>query len=93
MTMALTCIKHTVKENLLLLRDFIRTLKNKIYKHMTATSKNVNIDQLNEIVDKYNNTLYRTIKTKPAYVKLGTYIDCGVENNDKDPKFKVSDQI
>ena len=35
---------------------FIRTLKNKIYKHMTASSKNVFFDVLDDIVDKYNNT-------------------------------------
>ena len=35
---------------------FIRTLKNKIYKHMTAISKNVFFDVLDDIVDKYNNT-------------------------------------
>ena len=35
---------------------FIRTLKNKIYKQMTAISKNVYFDVLNDIVDKYNNT-------------------------------------
>ena len=33
---------------------FIRTLKNKIYKHMTAVSKNVYIDKLNDIVNEYN---------------------------------------
>ena len=32
----------------------IRTLKNKIYKHMTAVSKNVYIDKLDEIVEKCN---------------------------------------
>ena len=32
---------------------FIRALKNKIYKHMTAISKNVYFDVLNEIVDEY----------------------------------------
>ena len=37
---------------------FIRTLKNKIYKHMTAISKNVYFDVLNDIVDKYNNTYH-----------------------------------
>ena len=31
---------------------FIRTLKNKIYKHMTVTSKNVYFDVLNDIVDE-----------------------------------------
>ena len=35
---------------------FIRTLKNKIYKHMTTVSKNVCFDVLNDIVDEYNNT-------------------------------------
>ena len=34
---------------------FIRTLKNKIYKHMTAISKNVYVDGLDDIVNKYNN--------------------------------------
>ena len=34
---------------------FIRTLKNKIFKHMTAISKNVYFDVLVDIVDKYNN--------------------------------------
>ena len=35
---------------------FIRTLKNKIYKHMTAISKNVYSDVLNDIVDECDNT-------------------------------------
>ena len=41
---------------------FIRTLKNNIFKHMTVISKNVYFDVLDDIVDKYNNTVYRTIK-------------------------------
>ena len=32
---------------------FIRTLKNKILKHMTAVSKNVYFDVLDDIVNKY----------------------------------------
>ena len=35
---------------------FIRTLKNKIYKYMTSISKNVYIDKLDDIVNKYSNT-------------------------------------
>ena len=35
---------------------FIKTLKNKIYKYMTAVSKNVCIDKLDDIMNKYNNT-------------------------------------
>ena len=40
---------------------FIRTLKNKIFKHVTAISKNVYFDVLDEIVNKYNNIVHRTI--------------------------------
>ena len=33
---------------------FIRTLKNNIYKHMRAVSRNANFDVLDDIVGKYN---------------------------------------
>ena len=49
---------------------FIRTLKNKIFRHVTAISKNVYFDVLDDIVNKYNNTVYRTIKMKPIDVTL-----------------------
>ena len=45
-------------------KRFIRTLKNKIFKHMTAVSKNVYSDVLDDILDKYNNTIHRSIKMK-----------------------------
>ena len=48
---------------------FIRTLKNKLYKHMTATGNNVYYDVLDDIVNKYNNTKHNTIKIKPKDVK------------------------
>ena len=35
---------------------------------MTAVSKNVYFDVLNDIVDEYNNTYHRTIKMKPIDV-------------------------
>ena len=41
---------------------FVRTLKNQIFKHMTAVSNNVYFDVLENIVDKYNNTVHRTMK-------------------------------
>ena len=72
---------------------FIKTLKNKIYKYMTAISKNVYIDKLDDIVNEYNNTYHRTIKMKPVDVKDNTYIDFKKEVNDKDPKFKVGDHV
>ena len=43
---------------------FITTLKNKIYIYMTSISKNVNIDKLDDIVNKYNNTYHSTIRMK-----------------------------
>ena len=72
---------------------FIRTLKSKIYKHMTSISKNVHIDKLDDIVDKYNNTYHTTIKMKPINVKDNTYINTAKEINNKDPKFKVGDRV
>ena len=72
---------------------FIRTLKNKVYKHMTSISKNVYIDKLDVIVNEYNNTNHRTIKIKPTDFKDNTYINIGKEVNDNDPKFKVGDHV
>ena len=42
---------------------FIRTLKNKIYKYISLISKNMYIDKLDNIVNKYNNT-YQILKFK-----------------------------
>ena len=41
---------------------FIRTLKNKIFKHVIAVSKNVYFGVLDDTVSKYNKTFDRTIK-------------------------------
>ena len=72
---------------------FIRTLKNKVYKHMTSISKNVYIDKLDDIVNEYNNTYHRTIKMKPIDVKDNTYINTYKEVNDKDPNYTVGDRV
>ena len=71
---------------------FIRTLNNKIYKYMTSISKNVYIDKL-DLDDKYSNTYCRTIKFKPADVKLNAYINSSKKTNNQDPKFKVVDFV
>ena len=60
---------------------FIRTIKNKIYKHLTS------------IVNEYNNIKHRTTKMKPIDVKDNIYIDFGKEVNDNDPKFKAGDHV
>ena len=56
---------------------------------MTSVSKNVYIDKLDDIVNKYNNTYHSTIKVKPIDVKSNTYIDSSKETNDNNPKFKI----
>ena len=68
---------------------FIETLKNKIFKHMIAISKNVYFDVLDDIVSKYNNTVHRTIKMKP----VDFYAEYNEDSNKKDPKFKVGDHV
>ena len=69
---------------------FIRTLKSKLYKHMTAVGKNVYYNVLDDVVNKYNNTKHSTIKMKPIDVRDNNnkrvYID---EHNEKRSTFKV----
>ena len=60
---------------------------------MAAISKNVCFDVLDDIVNKYNNSVNRTIKMKPIDVKDDAYVDSIKEVNDKVPKFKVGDCI
>ena len=67
-------LKYAVSER------FIRTLKNKINKHLTSISKTVYIDKLHDSVNKYNTTFHRTIKMKSIDVKLSIYIDFNKEN-------------
>ena len=73
-----------MKENLLL-------LKNKIFEHMTAISKNVYFAVLDTIVDKYNNTAHRTIKMKPVDVTSESYAEYNEGSNETRPK--VGDRV
>ena len=53
-------------------------------------TSNTYIDKLDDIVNKYNNTSHRTIKEKPANIKLPSmYFDLSKQNNKDIPKFKV----
>ena len=72
---------------------FIRTLTDKLYKHMTATGKKVYYDVLDDVINKYNNTKHSTIKMKPIDIgdnNKRVYID---EHNEKDSTFKVGDRV
>ena len=72
---------------------FVRTLKNKIFKHMTAISKNIYFDVLDDIVNKNNNTIHRIVKIKPIDDTDYSYAKYNEDFNKKDPKFKVGDLV
>ena len=74
-------------------KRFIRTLKNKLYKYMTTTGKNVYYDVLDDVVNEYNNIKHNTIKMKPKDVgddNKRMYID---EHNEKSARYNVGDRV
>ena len=72
---------------------YIRTSKSKILKNMTADSKNIYFDVLDDIVNKYSNTLHRTIKMKAIDVTSDSYAEYNEDSNLTKPKFKVGDHV
>ena len=48
---------------------------------------------LDDIVNKYNNTVHRTIKMKPIDVMDDSYFEYNGNFNKNDPKFKVGDHV
>ena len=60
---------------------------------MISRSKNVYIDKLDDIVNKYNNTYHKTVKMKTVDVNPSIYIDFNKGNNKEGPKFKVGDNV
>ena len=60
---------------------------------MTAISKNVYFDVLDDIANKYNNTVHRTIKMKPIDVTGNSYAEYNEDFNKEDAKFKVDDPV
>ena len=72
---------------------FIKTLKNKIYKHMTYIGENVYYNVLDGIVKNYNNTIHNSIKVKPKDVKNNSLTEYIEEFNKRDPKCKIGDYV
>ena len=60
---------------------------------MISRSKNMYIDKLDDIVNKYNNTYHKTVKMKTVDVNPSIYIDFNKGNNKEGPKFKVGDNV
>ena len=60
---------------------------------MSSISKKLYIDELLDMVKKYNNTFHITIKMNPVDIKEKTYINFNKGNNYKDLKCKVVDYV
>ena len=93
---------------MLLLRELLEQFLNNIFKHMTAISKSIYFDVLDDIFNKYNNTVQRTIKMKPIEVTGNFYIQSNknafnkdsmkfhsikLHSNKQNSKFKVGDNV
>ena len=71
---------------------FIKTLKSKIYKEMTANDSKYYLSYLNKLVDQYNNTYHNSIGKEPINVDY-SHLTENIETNTKAPKFKVNDRV
>ena len=60
---------------------------------MTVISKNVHFNVLDDVVNKYNYTVHRTIKMKTIDVTSDSYAEYNEDSNEKNPKFKVGDRV
>ena len=60
---------------------------------MTEVSKGEYINKLDEVFNKCSNLYCRTITIISADVKLGTFIEYGVEHNEKYPILKAGDCV
>ena len=60
---------------------------------MKAIQQNIYFDMLVDIVNKYDNTVHRTIKMKPIEVTDDYYAEYDERPNKKNPKFKVGDKV
>ena len=72
---------------------FIRMLKNKIFKHMTAISKSVYLNVLDDIVNKYKNADHKTIKIKPIDVTSDSYAKYDKDSYVTKSKLKFGDNV
>ena len=72
---------------------FIRTLEKEIHKIFNSISKNVQINELDDIVNKCNNIYHKTIKMKPVDIKWNTFVNFNRKTDDQDPEFKIGDIV
>ena len=78
-----------IEGNSVIAERFIKTLKAKTYKKVTANDKKSYLPYLNKLVDQYNNTYYHSIHKKPINIDYSA-LTKNIEMNPKAPKFKVN---
>ena len=71
---------------------FIKTLKSKIYKKMTANNNKSYLPYWNKLVDLYNNTYHHFINKRPINADYSAFTE-NIETSPKAPKFKVNDRV
>ena len=71
---------------------FIKTLKSKIYKKITANDSKSYLSYLNKLVDQYNNTYHHYIDKERINADFSVLTE-KIETNLKAPKFKVNDRV
>ena len=63
------CISHTMKRNLLFLKDLLG-----------ICIKNVYYDVLDDVMNEWNDTYYRTIIIKPIDVRSNSFAECNADS-------------
>ena len=74
-------IQHTTKGNLLPLKDFLEHWKARFLSTWQLFQKNIYFDVLDDIVNKYNNIVHRTIKMKPIDITYDSYAEYNGDSN------------
>ena len=81
-----------MKENLSLLKDLLGSWKTR-FLSMWQLFQKCFFDELEDIVNKYNNTVHRTTKVKPTDITSDSYAEYNEDSNETKPKFKVGDRV
>ena len=68
-------------------------LKNNNIEMYSTYNEGIYFDVLDDIVNKYNNTVHRTIKMKPFDVTFDSYAEYNGDSNEKDSKLKFDDHV
>ena len=71
---------------------FIKTLKPKIHKKITAHDNKSYLPYLNKLVNQYSNSYYHSINKKPINANYSTSTE-KTKTNHKAPKFEVIDSV